>query len=207
MKTLFSRITCIAIVFAIAAPAMAQKNDKSGTAKPAADAKADGAKKEPAKKATTKPTAEKSAAAKPAAGNKRAAVANPMLKAVEGLTLTAEQKPKVEEAKQEFTETILALRKQGLTQALNKKKADAVKAAREAGKKGRELESAVMAAIDATDEEKAILKKAEAANAKLAKSMGAVLSAEQIAMLPPRMQQALGAKGPAAKKPAPKKAA
>jgi len=191
MKKLLSRIACVALVFAMATPAMAQKDEK-GAAKPAAKAKADGAKKE---------------AAEPADGKKRTAVANPMLKAVAGLTLTAEQKPKVEEATKEFTETILALRKEGLTQALNKKKAEAVKAAREAGKKGRELEAAVMAAIDATDAEKALLKKAEEANAKLAKSMGAVLTAEQIATLPPQMQQNLGAKKPAEKKPATKKAA
>jgi hypothetical protein len=197
MKKLLSRIACIAVVFAMAAPAMAQNDDKDAAAKPAAKAKADGAKKETAKKD----------AAKPDGGKKRAAVAHPMLKAVEGLTLTAEQKPKVEEATKEFTETILALRKEGLTQALNKKKSDAMKAAREAGKKGRELEAAVMAAMDATDEEKALLKKAEEANAKLAKAMGAVLTAEQIATLPPQMQQALGAKKTATKKPATKKAA
>lgn len=201
MKKLLSRIACIALVFAMAAPASAQKDEKNGAAKPAAKAKADGAKE------STKKTTAKKEAAKPAAGKKRAAVANPMLKAVEGLTLTAEQKPKVEEAAKEFTETILALRKEGLTQALNKKKADAAKAAREAGKKGRELEAAVMSTIDATDEEKALLKKAEEATAKLAKAMGSVLTADQIATLPPQMQQALGTKKPAAKKTAAKKAA
>jgi len=192
MKKLLSKIACIAVVFAMAAPAVAQNDDKDAAAKPAVKAKADGAQKETAKKD----------AAKPGAGKKRSAVANPMLKAVEGLTLTAEQKPKVEEATKEFTETILALRKEGLTQELSKKKADAVKAAREAGKKGRELEAAVMATIEATDEEKAILKKADEATAKLAKAMGAVLTAEQIATLPPQMQQALGVKKPATKKPA-----
>lgn len=207
MKKLLSRIACIAVVFAMAAPALAQKDEKDGAAKPAAKAKADGAKettkKASAKKEAAKPAEEK----KPADEKKRAAVANPMLKAVEGLTLTSEQKPKVEEAAKEFTETILALRKEGLTQSLNKKKADAAKAAREAGKKGRELEAAVMATIDATDEEKALLKKAEEATAKLAKAMASVLTAEQIATLPPQMQQALGAKKPAAKKAAAKKAA
>ncbi len=201
MKKLLSRIACIALVFAMAAPASAQKDEKDGAAKPAAKAKADGAKE------STKKTTAKKEEATPAAGKKRAAVANPMLKAVEGLTLTAEQKPKVEEAAKDFTETILALRKEGLTQELNKKKADAAKAAREAGKKGRELEAAVMSTIEATDEEKALLKKAEEANAKLAKAMGSVLTAEQIATLPPQMQQALGAKKPAAKKTAAKKAA
>jgi hypothetical protein len=162
---------------------------------------------EPRRTEPKKRLSKKAGAAQPADGKKRAAVANPMLKAVAGLTLTAAQKPKVEAATKEFTETILALRKEGLTQALNKKKAVAVKAAREAGKKGRELEAAVMATIDATDEEKALLKKAEEATAKLAKSMGAVLTAEQIATLPPQMQQTLGAKKPAEKKSAAKKAA
>jgi hypothetical protein len=207
MKKLISRIACIAVVFAMAAPAMAQKDEKDGAAKPAAKAKADETKKETPKKETAKKETAKKETAKPADGKKRAAVANPMVKAVEGLTLTAEQKPKVEEAVKEFTETILALRKEGLTQELSKKKGDAAKAAREAGKKGRELEAAVMSTIDATDEEKALLKKAEEANAKLAKTMGSVLTAEQIATLPPQMQQALGAKKPAEKKPAEKKPA
>lgn len=202
MTKLFSRIACIAVVFAMATPTMAQKDEKDAAAKPAAKAKADGPKKETEKKETAKKEA-----AKPADEKKRSAVANPMLKAVEGLTLTAEQKPKVEEAAKEFTETILALRKEGLTQGLNKKKADAAKAAREAGKKGRELDAAVMSTIDATDEEKALLKKAEEANAKLAKTMGTVLTADQIATLPPQMQQALGVKKSAEKKPAAKKAA
>lgn len=208
MKKLISRIACIAVVFATAAPAMAQKDEKNGAAKPAAKAKADETKKETGKKETAKKETAKKETAKPADGKTRAAVANPMLKAVEGLTLTAEQKPKVEEAAKEFTETILALRKEGLTQELTKKKSDAAKAAREAGKKGpREIEAAVMSTIDATDEEKALLKKAEEANAKLAKAMGSVLTAEQIATLPPQMQQALGAKKPAEKKPAEKKPA
>jgi hypothetical protein len=214
MKKLLSRIACIAVVFAMAAPAMADKDEKDNAAKPAAKAKADGAKettkketvqKEAVKKEVAKKEAVKKEADKPADGKKRAAVANPMLKAVEALTLTAEQKPKVEEATKEFTETILALRKEGLTQDLTKKKADAIKAAREAGKKGRELEAAVMSTIDATDEEKALLKKAEEANAKLAKAIGSVLTAEQISTLPPQMQQALGAKKPAAPKTAAKK--
>lgn len=206
MTKLLSRIACFAVVFAMAAPALAQKVEKDGAAKPAAKAKADGAKATTKKETVKKETVKKEAAT-PATGKKRAAVANPMLKAVDGLTLTAEQKPKVEEAAKEFTETILALRKEGLTQGLNKKKADAAKAAREAGKKGRELEAAVMSTIDATDEEKALLKKAEEANAKLAKTMGSVLTAEQIATLPPQMQQALGAKKPAEKKTPAKKAA
>lgn len=194
---LLARIVCFTAAFAIAGPAMAQKAEKNeAAAKPAAkaktDNKADTNKKEPAKSED---------------GTKRAAVASPMLKAVGGLTLTAQQKSKVEEATNEFTETILALRKEGFTQALNKKKADALKAAREAGKKGRELESAAMAAIDATDDEKALLKKAEEANAKLAKAMSEVLTEDQIASLPPQVQQAIKSKKTSTAKPAAKKAA
>jgi len=192
MRKLLSQVACIALAFSMAAPAMAQKDEKDGAAKPAAKAKADGAKADGAK----------ADEAKANGGKKRAAVANPLIKAVEGLKLTAEQKPKVEEATKEFTETILGLRKEGLTQELNKKKKDAAKAARESGKKGRELEAAVMSTIDATDEEKALLKKAEEADAKFQKSIAAVLTAEQIASLPPQMQQALGVKKTAEKKPA-----
>lgn len=193
MKKLISRVACVALVFAMAMPAMAQKDDKDGAAKPAAKAKAEG-------KAEAKAAGK--ADAKEAGGKKRAAVANPLIKAVGELKLTAEQKPKVEEISNEFTETILALRKEGLNQELQKKKADAAKAARESGKKGRELEAAVMATIKATDEEKAILKKAEEATAKMQKGLAAVLTADQIATLPPQMQQSLGVKKTAEKKPA-----
>jgi len=195
---LVSRFASIALVIAMAVPALAQKVDKPTTDKPAAKAKDTASKDTASKDASSKETASKKA--KPAEAGKRAAVAHPLLKAVEGLTLTAEQKPKIEAATQEYTEAILALRKEGFTQALNKKKADAAKAAREAGKKGKELETAIMATIDATDEEKALLKKADEATAKLQKNLSTVLTAEQVETLPAQMQQALGGKKPAPKK-------
>jgi hypothetical protein len=196
-------IVCFAATFAIAGSAMAQKAEKSeAAAKPAAKAKVDADKKPDSEKKDVKKEPAKSED-----GVKRAAVANPVLKAVAGLTLTAQQKSKFEEATSEFTETILALRKEGFTQALNKKKADAIKAAREEGKKGRELEAAAMAAIDATDDEKALLKKAEEANSKLAKAMSEVLTEDQIASLPPQVQQAINSKKTSPAKPAAKKAA
>jgi len=192
---LVSRFASIALVIALAAPALAQKTKKPTTEKPAAKAKETASKDAPSKETASKK-------AKPAEAAKRAAVAHPLLKAVEGLTLTAEQKPKVEAATQEYTETILALRKEGFSQALNKKKADAAKAAREAGKKGKDLETAIMATIDATDEEKALLKKSDAAITKLQQSLTAVLTAEQVETLPAQIQQVLGGKKPAAKKKA-----
>jgi len=196
-------IVCFVTVFAINGSAIAQADEKKGLdSKPAAKAKADAGKVADSSKKVPKDESDS-----PVDGKKRATVANPILKAVEGLSLTADQKTKVDQATKEFTETILVLRKEGLTQSLVKKKAEAMKAARSEGKKGSDLAIAVMAAIDATEAEKGLLKKAEEANAKLVKTMSEVLTAEQIATLPAPMQQSLKPKKSASDKPAAKKAA
>jgi hypothetical protein len=110
--------------------------------------------------------------------------ANPLLKAVGELELTPEQKTKIDAAAKEFNDSMTALRKEGLTQALNKKQADAMKAARDAGKKGPTLADDVLASLDITDEQKGLLKKARDIQAKMQKSLAAALTETQIAGLP-----------------------
>jgi hypothetical protein len=118
-------------------------------------------------------------------------VNNPLLKATEKLELTAEQKEKVTALGKEFTTTMVALREKGLTPELTKKKSEAVKAARDSGKKGAEVQEAAMAKLDATAEEKEILKQAAEAQTKLTKGLATVLTKEQIAKLPEQPRQNL----------------
>lgn len=144
----------------------------------------------------------KPAAAKKPAGANQRAVNSPLLKAVEGLELTADQKAKVKVIGKEFTETMQGLRKKGLNQSLTKQRTEAVKKAREAGKKGVNLADEVLATMSITDEQKAVLKQASEAQAKLQEGLAAVLTKEQIAALPQQMKATLTRAANRAKKSA-----
>lgn len=117
--------------------------------------------------------------------------ASPLVKAVQELELTDEQKAKVDAASKEYTDSMAALRKQGLTPQLTKKRTDAVKAARESGKKGADLATEVLAKLDISDEQKALLKQASEAQTKLQKSLAAALTSEQIGKMPKQMKSTL----------------
>lgn len=117
--------------------------------------------------------------------------ASPLVKAVQELELTDEQKAKVDAASKEYTESMAALRKQGLTPQLTKKRTDAVKAARESGKKGVNLANEVLATLDISDEQKALLKQASEAQSKLQKNLAAALTSEQIGKMPKQMKSTL----------------
>ncbi len=116
---------------------------------------------------------------------------NPLLKAAEGLELTDVQKTKVAALGKEFTETMVALREKGYTQALNKQKNEAMKKAREAGKKGKELQEETFASLKVTDAQKDVLKQAAEAQSKLHKGLAATLTKEQIDKLPQQAKQTL----------------
>jgi cell division protein ZapA (FtsZ GTPase activity inhibitor) len=100
------------------------------------------------------------------------------------LELTPEQKTKIDAAAKEFNDAMATLKKEGLTPALSKKQADAMKAARDAGKKGPTLADDVLASLDITDEQKGLLKKAREIQAKMQKNLAAALTETQIAGLP-----------------------
>jgi len=126
--------------------------------------------------------------------------ASPLVKAVQELELTEEQKAKVDAASKEYTEAMTALKKKGLTTQLTKKRADAVKAARESGKKGANLANDVLAALDISDEQKALLKQASEAQTKLQKALAAALTSEQIGKMPKQMKSTLTKASAPAKK-------
>jgi len=126
--------------------------------------------------------------------------ANPLVKAVQELELTEEQKAKVDAAGKEYTEAMTALRKKGLTAQLTKKRTDAVKAARESGKKGANLANDVLATLDISDDQKALLKQASEAQTKLQKGLAAALTSEQIGKMPKQMKSTLTKASAPAKK-------
>jgi Spy/CpxP family protein refolding chaperone len=104
---------------------------------------------------------------------------------LEGMTLTDAQKAKLDELKKEFGPKLMEAMKKmpELTAEQKKAQAEALKAAQEAGKKGRELMEARNAAVTLTDQQKAQQAEARKAMASLEKELRekvtAVLTPEQ----------------------------
>jgi hypothetical protein len=93
---------------------------------------------------------------KPAAGGHAIAVPVPMIK-IPGVEWTEEQQQKIKELQKEFAPKVLEASKkmEGMLTAEQKKARDeAVKAAKEAGKKPQEIIAAVQEAINLTDDQK-----------------------------------------------------
>lgn len=88
---------------------------------------------------------------------KKAAEPAAMYKLPEAVVLTEEQTTKLDEIKKEFTPKFQALGKKGsevLTKEQRVTRRETQKAAKEAGKKGKELRAEVEAALKLTDEQK-----------------------------------------------------
>jgi flagellar biosynthesis/type III secretory pathway protein FliH len=114
-----------------------------------------------------------------------------MMKKLESLDLTAEQKEKLEGHASTLNKTMASLRSEGLTQELSKKKAEAMKKAREEGKKGQNVEAEVLASLNLTDDQQAVLKKASAAQTAFVKGIANTLTEEQMGQLPDAVKQQL----------------
>lgn len=130
------------------------------------------------------------------AGN---ATVNQLTKKLEVIELTAEQKEKLAELGKELQALIKPLRQEGFTQQLNKRRTEAMKAAREAGKKGPELAAAVKETF--TAEENELIAKAQAANTKFREKVFAMLTDEQKEKLPQALKRQLAPKKANAKRP------
>lgn len=114
-----------------------------------------------------------------------------MYKLPETVTPTEEQKAKIEAINKEYTPKFRALAKKGsdaLTAEQKTARREAMKKAKEAGKKGKELQSEVESAMKLTDEQKEQLAKVKAETMKLRQEMEgkvvALLTPEQKAELP-----------------------
>lgn len=105
-----------------------------------------------------------------------------MMKTLEKVELSDEQKAQIKQLAGKLQEETKALREEGLTMELTKKRAEVMKAAREAGKKGKELQAAGDEGF--SEEEKAVLAKAGAAQTKFRNAVFALLTDEQKEVLP-----------------------
>jgi hypothetical protein len=112
------------------------------------------------------------------------------------IQLDDKQKEAVAGLKKEYTPQLEELRGKRvkiITPERQKAMAEAVKAAKAEGKKGKELNEARLAALKLTDEEKGQLKELDQAQLKLAKEIGqkkmALLTDEQKASLKPKKKE------------------
>jgi Spy/CpxP family protein refolding chaperone len=106
-------------------------------------------------------------------------------KMLEGLTLTEGQKAKLEEVAKQFNPRMIAVLQKldVLTPEQTKARQDAIKAARAVGKQGKDIQDAIDAAVQLTDEQKARQAKGKRElddlNKQLLDEMMAVLTPEQ----------------------------
>lgn len=109
---------------------------------------------------------------------------------LKGINLNDEQKAKLDELKNYYGPKIKDLRQQHeniLTEEQKKTRAEAVKAAREAGKKGEEIRKEAQAAMKITDEQKAQMEKTE----KQTRSLRAEIREKVLAILTPEQKAEL----------------
>ncbi len=137
--------------------------------------------------------------------DKPAAAPAGMFKLPETIKLSDEQKPKVEALNKEYTPKFQALAKKGndiLTKDQQKARREAMKDAKEAGKKPKEIQAAVQAAMNLSDDQKEQMDKVKAETMKLRSEMEtkvvAVLTPEQKAELPQKGKKGAGKKKKAA---------
>lgn len=121
----------------------------------------------------------------------RAGVASTVLKQLQDVELTDEQKTKIQElAKKSMTDMRAVRKEAGITPELMKKRAEAQKELKAAGTKQSEMFAAVNKKVGMTEAQVAVLKKANESRQALLKQAIALLSDEQKAKLPKRMLQA-----------------
>ena len=109
---------------------------------------------------------------------------------LEGLELTAEQKEKLKGLEKEYGPKLKEARAKMdsiITDEQKKARAEAMKAAKEAGKKGKELRQAVEAAVQLTDEQKAKMAEARKAMGPLQREV----REKFMALLTPEQKEAI----------------
>ncbi|MGC1274516.1 MAG: hypothetical protein WBC44_12495 [Planctomycetaceae bacterium] len=139
--------------------------------------------------------------------DKQSALPAGMYKLPEVITLTDEQKPKVEALNKEYAPKFRELAKKNrdlLTKEQRQARRDAMKSAKEAGKKGKQLQADVQAAMQLSAEQKEQLEKLKAETMTLRTQMQekvvSVLTPEQKEQLPKPKKGKRGAKGKKAAK-------
>jgi len=114
------------------------------------------------------------------------------IKQLEKAELTADQTTKIKEIYTKAATEVSAKRTAGgITNDMLKKRLEAGKAAREAGKKGKEMIEAVTAAMGMTPEQAKLFEETEVPLAKARIEIGKLLKPEQLAKLPETAQASM----------------
>ncbi|XZE33352.1 hypothetical protein SH501x_004133 [Pirellulaceae bacterium SH501] len=122
---------------------------------------------------------------------------NQFMKQLEKAELTEDQATKAKELMMKTAKEVIKMRTDAeITPEMMKKRTEASKAAREAGKKPKEVQEAVKAAVPFTEAQFKVITEGEAAVAKTKIEIGKLLKPEQIAKLPPMVQASLKEKAP-----------
>lgn len=119
------------------------------------------------------------------------AMVTQFMKQLEKAELKDEETTKIKEMFSKVATEVAAKRKtSGITTELLKKRTDASKAAKEEGKKGKEIQTAAEAAMGLTDDQTKVFKETEEMLGKVRVEIGKLLTPEQLAKLPDQAQNA-----------------
>ena len=120
---------------------------------------------------------------------------------LEKAELKDEETTKIKEMFSKVATEVAAKRKtSGITTELLKKRTDASKAAKEEGKKGKEIQTAAEAAMGLTADQTKVFKETEEMLGKVRVEIGKMLTPEQLAKLPDQAQNAFKEKAGKGKK-------
>jgi hypothetical protein len=127
--------------------------------------------------------------------------ATQLLKQLEKVGLTDEQIAKTKELGKAAAAEMKAIRDEaGITQELTKKRTEVQKSMKDSDKKGKDLVAAINKEAGFSEAQAASLVKANAVRMKFQRDVVALLTDEQKAKLPERLQRAAKAKGKGARK-------
>jgi len=111
------------------------------------------------------------------------------MKQLEKAELNDEESTKIKDKFQKVAKEVAAKReKGGITADILKKRTDATKKAREEGKKGKESQAMVEAAMGLNADQTKVFQETEEMLAKVRVEIGKTLTAEQLAKIPPQAQ-------------------
>jgi tRNA C32,U32 (ribose-2'-O)-methylase TrmJ len=114
------------------------------------------------------------------------------MKQLEKAELKEDETNKIKEMFQKVAKDVAGKRSEvGITPEMMKKRADAQKSAKEDGKKGKEMQQAVEAAMGMNADQTKVFKETEEMLAKVKVEIGKTMTADQIAKLPEQFQNAL----------------
>lgn len=114
------------------------------------------------------------------------------MKQLEKAEMTEDQSTKIKELWTKIAKEVTKTRTEGgITSEILKKRADATKEAREAGKKQKEVQEAVDKALALSDAQKKVMQETEAQLSKVRIEIGKLLKPEQIEKLSPQTKDIL----------------